>query len=192
MSAKRKAASDVAALSEAEARAELARLAEEIGEHDRRYYQDDAPAISDADYDALRQRNAAIEKRFPDLVRADSPSRRIGAAPASKFKKVRHSVAMLSLDNAFTDEDVTDFADRIRRFLKLDADETIAFHAEPKIDGLSASLRYERASSPSVRRAATGRRARTSRRISARSRISRTRCMGAAFPMSSRCAARSI
>lgn len=144
MSAKRKAASDVAALSEAEARAELARLAEEIGEHDRRYYQDDAPAISDADYDALRQRNAAIEKRFPDLVRADSPSRRIGAAPASKFKKVRHAVAMLSLDNAFSDEDVRDFADRIRRFLKLDADEVVAFQAEPKIDGLSASLRYEK------------------------------------------------
>ena len=130
------------ALSAAQAKAELKRLAAEIAGHDKRYYQDDAPAVSDADYDALRQRNAAIEARFPDLVRGDSPSRRIGAAPAAKFAKVRHAVPMLSLGNAFADEDVVDFVDRIRRFLRLGDDE-IAFSAEPKIDGLSMSLRYE-------------------------------------------------
>jgi DNA ligase (NAD+) len=131
------------ALSDAQAKAELKRLAAEIAGHDKRYYQDDAPAVSDADYDALRQRNAAIEARFPDLVRGDSPSRRIGAAPAAKFAKVRHAVPMLSLGNAFADEDVVDFVGRIRRFLRLPEDEEIAFSAEPKIDGLSMSLRYE-------------------------------------------------
>jgi DNA ligase (NAD+) len=131
------------ALSDAQANAELKRLAAEIAGHDKRYYQDDAPAVSDADYDALRQRNAAIEARFPDLVRGDSPSRRIGAAPAAKFAKVRHAVPMLSLGNAFADEDVVDFVGRIRRFLRLPEDEEIAFSAEPKIDGLSMSLRYE-------------------------------------------------
>src|SRR6202521_736209 len=130
------------ALSAAQAKAELKRLAAEIAAHDKRYYQDDAPAVSDADYDALRQRNAAIEARFPDLVRGDSPSRRIGAAPAARFAKVRHAVPMLSLGNAFADEDVVDFVDRIGRFLRLGDDE-IAFSAEPKIDGLSMSLRYE-------------------------------------------------
>src|SRR3984893_10436545 len=133
----------VDALTEAAAKAELKRLAAEIGAHDRRYYQDDAPTVSDAAYDALRQRNAAIEARFPNLVRADSPSRRVGAAPTGKFKKVRHAVPMLSLDNAFEDQDVVDFAARIRRFLKLGEDEKIAFSAEPKIDGLSMALRYE-------------------------------------------------
>src|ERR1700722_2903696 len=133
----------VDALTEAAAKAELKRLAAEIGAHDKRYYQDDAPTVTDAAYDALRQRNAAIEARFPALVRADSPSRRVGAAPTGKFKKVRHAVPMLSLDNAFADEDVADFVARIRRFLKLGEDERIAFSAEPKIDGLSMSLRYE-------------------------------------------------
>ncbi|HZL61552.1 MAG TPA: NAD-dependent DNA ligase LigA [Pseudolabrys sp.] len=130
-------------LTEAQAKAELARLAAEIAAHDKRYYQQDKPTVTDATYDALRERNTAIEKRFPDLVRPDSPSRRVGAAPTGKFKKVRHAVAMLSLDNAFAEQDVIDFVARIRRFLKLSDDEKIAFSAEPKIDGLSMSLRYE-------------------------------------------------
>jgi DNA ligase (NAD+) len=130
-------------LTEAQAKAELMRLALEIGAADRRYYQDDAPTLTDAEYDELRKRNAGIEARFPALVRADSPSKRVGAAPARGFRKVRHAVPMLSLDNAFADGDVTDFVGRIRRFLKLADDEPIAFSAEPKIDGLSMSLRYE-------------------------------------------------
>jgi DNA ligase (NAD+) len=130
-------------LTESQAKAELARLAGEIAAHDKRYYQQDAPSVGDAAYDALRERNKAIETRFPALVRADSPSRRVGAAPTGKFKKVRHAVAMLSLDNAFAEQDVVDFVARIRRFLKLADDEKIAFSAEPKIDGLSMSLRYE-------------------------------------------------
>src|SRR5215468_7811015 len=140
-----KSASQIApdALTEAQAKAELKRLAAEIAAHDKRYYQDDAPTVSDAEYDALRQRNAAIETRYPNLVRADSPSRRVGAAPAAKFAKVRHGVPMLSLDNAFAEEDVVDFVGRIRRFLRLTEDDEIAFSAEPKIDGLSMSLRYE-------------------------------------------------
>ena len=134
----------VSELSEAQAKAELARLAAEIAAHDRRYYQEDAPSISDAEYDALRARNEAIEARFPSLVRPDSPSRKVGAKPAEKFAKVRHAVPMLSLGNAFADEDVIDFVERIRRFLGLSPDEKLAFTAEPKIDGLSCSLRYER------------------------------------------------
>ena len=130
-------------LDESEAAAELERLAAAIAKHDRAYYQDDAPTISDADYDALRQRNAALEARFPALIRADSPSKRLGAAPAEKFAKVRHRVPMLSLDNAFEDDDITSFVDRIRRFLGLSAEEQIAMTAEPKIDGLSSALRYE-------------------------------------------------
>jgi DNA ligase (NAD+) len=129
-------------LTEAEAAAELRRLAKEIAAHDRRYYQDDAPTVSDAEYDALRQRNNDIEARFPELIRSDSPTRRVGAEPAQKFAKVRHAVPMLSLNNAFGEEDVRDFVERIRRFLKL-GEEEIAFTAEPKIDGLSLSLRYE-------------------------------------------------
>ena len=131
-------------LDEAAAGAELERLALEIAQHDRFYYQDAAPAIDDAAYDALRQRNAAIEERFPALKRADSPSNRVGAPPIEAFGKVRHRVPMLSLDNAFDGADVAEFEARIRRFLSLDADEVVAFTAEPKIDGLSATLRYER------------------------------------------------
>jgi DNA ligase (NAD+) len=134
---------DIDALTETEAAAELERLATEIAAHDRRYYQDDAPTISDAQYDALRRRNEAIEARFPALVRSDSPSRRVGAQAAAKFTKVRHAIPMLSLGNAFAAEDVADFVDRVRRFLRLPADEPVAFTAEPKIDGLSCSLRYE-------------------------------------------------
>src|ERR1700751_1378879 len=118
---------DPAKLTEAQAKAELKRLAAEIAVHDKRYYQEDAPTVTDAEYDALRQRNAAIEARFPALVRADSPSRHVGAAPTGKFKKVRHAVPMLSLDNAFADEDVADFVGRIRRFLRLPEDEPITF-----------------------------------------------------------------
>ncbi len=127
-----------------EAAAELARLAEEMAGHDRRYYEDDAPTVSDAEYDALRQRNAAIEARFPELVRSDSPSAKVGAAPSAKFAKVRHAVPMLSLDNAFSDEDVADWAKRVRRMLKLREADPLAVTAEPKIDGLSLSLRYEK------------------------------------------------
>ncbi|HUO93088.1 MAG TPA: NAD-dependent DNA ligase LigA [Rhizomicrobium sp.] len=130
-------------LTKAEAEKELARLAKEIAEHDRLYYQEDAPKVSDAAYDALRKRNTAIEERFASLVRPDSPSLRVGAKPSERFAKVRHSVPMLSLDNAFHEEDVVDFVARIRRFLGWKEDHEIVFTAEPKIDGLSASLRYE-------------------------------------------------
>jgi DNA ligase (NAD+) len=131
------------ALSEAQAKAEHKRLAAEIAGHDRRYYQDDAPTVSDAEYDALRQRYAAIEARFPHLRTPESLTQRVGAAPSARFAKVRHAVPMLSLDNAFAEEDVVEFVGRIRRFLRLGEDEEIAFSAEPKIDGLSMSLRYE-------------------------------------------------
>ncbi|HMG77976.1 MAG TPA: NAD-dependent DNA ligase LigA [Xanthobacteraceae bacterium] len=130
-------------LTKAQAKAEHLRLAAEIGGHDRRYYQDDAPSLSDADYDALRRRYGAIEERFPQLRTLESLTQRVGAAPSGRFAKVRHAVPMLSLDNAFAEEDVVDFVGRIRRFLRLPDDEEIAFSAEPKIDGLSMSLRYE-------------------------------------------------
>jgi DNA ligase (NAD+) len=130
-------------LSEEQARTELKQLTVEIAEHDRRYYQDDAPVISDADYDALRQRNIAIEARFPALARRDSPSTKVGAKPAGRFRKVRHSTPMLSLDNAFREDEVRDFLGRVRRFLGMAAEADLIFTAEPKIDGLSASLRYE-------------------------------------------------
>ena len=133
----------VPSLSPADAAAELARLAAEIARHDGAYYRCDAPEISDAEYDALRARNAAIEARFPDLVRADSPSRRVGAAPAEAFGKVRHRVPMLSLGNAFEDGDVAEFDARVRRFLGLDGAAPLSLTAEPKIDGLSISLRYD-------------------------------------------------
>ncbi len=133
---------DVDRLTETEAASELARLAREIGKHDKAYYDKDAPTISDAAYDALRQRNDEIEARFPGLKRLDSPSERVGAKPSNQFAEVRHAVPMLSLGNAFTDEDVSDFVERIRRFLGLGED-VPALTAEPKIDGLSANLRYE-------------------------------------------------
>lgn len=133
---------DVADLTKAQAKIEHMRLALEIEGHNERYYQEDAPTVTDAEYDALRQRFNAIEKRFPEFVSADSPSQKVGAAPSGRFKKVRHAVPMLSLDNAFAEEDVRDFVGRIVRFLKLD-DDKVNFSAEPKIDGLSMSLRYE-------------------------------------------------
>jgi DNA ligase (NAD+) len=130
-------------LTERQAKAEHTRLTVEIVEHDRRYYQQDRPSISDAEYDALRQRYNAVEARFPDLRTLESLSMKVGAAPARGFAKVRHALPMLSLENAFSEGDVRDFAARIRRFLKLPEDEALAFSAEPKIDGLSMSLRYE-------------------------------------------------
>jgi DNA ligase (NAD+) len=130
-------------LTEKQAKAEHARLAAEIAGHDKRYYQDDAPTVSDAAYDKLRQRYQAIEARFPALRTLESLTLRVGAAPARGFAKVRHSVPMLSLDNAFSDGDVTEFVARIRRFLRLPGSDKVVFTAEPKIDGLSLSLRYE-------------------------------------------------
>jgi DNA ligase (NAD+) len=126
-----------------QAKAEHARLTAEISQHDKRYYQDDRPVVTDAEYDELRKRYNAIEARFPDLRTLESLALKVGAAPTGKFKKVRHAVPMLSLDNAFAEQDVVDFVARIRRFLKLGEDEKITFSAEPKIDGLSMSLRYE-------------------------------------------------
>ncbi len=147
---RREAPKSVAALSEAEAKAELQELAREIAHHDRLYYEKDAPEISDAQYDELRRRNSAIEARFPELVRADSPSKRVGAAPAAGFAKVRHPHPMLSLENAFDEEDVRDFFRGIRNFFRAPQDvarveeDKIAVMAEPKIDGLSCSIRYEK------------------------------------------------
>jgi DNA ligase (NAD+) len=131
-------------VTEDEATAELERLANEIAYHNRLYHADDAPEISDADYDALVRRNAELERQFPHLVRADSPSRQVGAAPEGPLAKVRHALPMLSLDNAFADSEVADFVGRVRRFLKLGEAEPVALTAEPKIDGLSCSLRYEK------------------------------------------------
>jgi DNA ligase (NAD+) len=128
---------------EAEAAARLAWLAKQIARHDRLYHDRDAPEISDADFDALVRENRELEAAFPQLVRADSPSRRLGAAPTSSLAKVAHARPMLSLDNAFSAEEVEDFVARVRRFLSLPADAEIVFTAEPKIDGLSCSLRYE-------------------------------------------------
>jgi DNA ligase (NAD+) len=136
-------------LTETEAAAELERLAAEIAHHDKLYHQQDAPEISDADYDALRRRNNEIEARFPELIRADSPSRRVGAAPSTAFAKVTHAIPMLSLENAFDEQDVRDFFAGIRNFFRRPEDvarvaaDAIEVMAEPKIDGLSAALRYE-------------------------------------------------
>ncbi len=127
-----------------QAEAELARLASAIVAADTAYYKNDRPEISDAEYDALRRRNLLIEKRFSKLKRKDSPTDKIGAAPSTKFEKSKHAVSMLSLDNAFSDDDVAEFDKRVRRFLGVGDDEALAFTAEPKIDGLSLNLRYEK------------------------------------------------
>lgn len=140
MAKKNKAVEDLTA---DEAEAELAALALEIAGHDQRYHAEDAPTISDAEYDGLRRRNLAIEERFPEFVREDSPSNSVGAPPVEGFSKVRHGVPMLSLAKAYTDQDVVDFLERGKRFFERDKDLELAFTAEPKIDGLSASLRYE-------------------------------------------------
>jgi DNA ligase (NAD+) len=134
----------VGELSESDARAEHTALDREIAEHDRRYHREDRPTISDAEYDKLRRRYEEVEARFPALADEESRSRRVGAPPSEKFAKVRHRVPMLSLANAFTDEEVLEFVARVRRFLDLDAARTLAFTAEPKIDGLSCAIRYER------------------------------------------------
>ncbi|MGA9581760.1 MAG: NAD-dependent DNA ligase LigA [Allosphingosinicella sp.] len=131
-------------MTEAEAKAELERLAAEIARHNRLYHGDDAPEITDADYDALVRRNSELEAQFPHLVRDDSPSRQVGAAPAAHLSKVPHALPMLSLENAFSEEEVADFIGRVRRFLSLAPDEEVALTAEPKIDGLSCSLRFEK------------------------------------------------
>lgn len=133
----------IADMSRSEVEAELAFLADAIARHDVAYHGQDNPLISDAEYDALRRRNDALEAAFPDLVRSDSPSKKVGAPLAPGFKKITHSVPMLSLGNAFTREDVEDFIERIRRFLGLSDTEHLAITSEPKIDGLSASIRYE-------------------------------------------------
>ncbi len=131
-------------LSPRRAKLEYSRLAEELAEHDRRYYQDDSPAVSDAEYDALRQRYEALEKAFPDLASDASLTRKVGAAPTEKFAKIKHVVPMLSLGNVFTDEEVHEFVARVRRFLGFSDAAPLFFTAEPKIDGLSCSLRYEK------------------------------------------------
>jgi DNA ligase (NAD+) len=131
-------------ISEAEAANRLMRLAKLIAHHDKLYHDQDAPEISDADYDALVRENRELEERFPQLVRADSPSKRLGAAPTTALAKVTHARPMLSLDNAFSEDEVADFSARIRRFLNLSPDAIVAMTAEPKIDGLSCSVRYER------------------------------------------------
>lgn len=131
-------------LTREQAAIELSNLAKELAQHDHNYYHLAAPEISDAMYDAIFQRNAAIERRFPDLRRIDSPTHRIGAAPSPEFEKVKHRKAMLSLDNAFSKEDVLDFMSRIQRFLKYNEDANIPCMAEPKIDGLSATLHYQK------------------------------------------------
>lgn len=133
----------VGKLTPEDAERELARLAAVIGAADEAYYGKDAPEMTDAEYDAMRRRNLLIEKRFPKLKRADSPSDKVGAPPSTRFEKSKHAVPMLSLDNAFNDEDVADFVKRVKKFLGLSEDETVAFTAEPKIDGLSLNLRYE-------------------------------------------------
>ena len=130
-------------IGEAEAANRLMRLAREIARHDKLYHDQDAPEISDSDYDALVRENRELEERFPHLVRADSPSKRLGAVPTTALAKIAHARPMLSLENAFTEDEVADFAGRVRRFLNLPADAFVAMTAEPKIDGLSCSLRYE-------------------------------------------------
>jgi DNA ligase (NAD+) len=141
--AKVKSPIEVEKLGRAQARAEARQLAEEIAKHDKLYYQEDAPLISDAAYDELRQRLEAIEKRFPELATAASPTAKVGAVALEKFGKVKHRVPMLSLSNAFAEEEVEEFIARVKRFLRLAGDATIEFTAEPKIDGLSISLRYD-------------------------------------------------
>ena len=133
----------VSALTPDQAAAELARLADAIARHSAAYYQEDAPQISDADYDALVQRNAAIEAAFPQAVRNDSPSLIVGAKPAAGFGKITHSRPMLSLDNVFSDAEALEFAARVRRFLNLPDDADVRFRAEAKIDGLSCAMRFE-------------------------------------------------
>ncbi|KKW92201.1 NAD-dependent DNA ligase LigA [Sphingobium chungbukense] len=135
---------DPASMTEAEAANRLMRLAREIARHNRLYHDQDEPEIADADYDALVRENNALEAAFPHLIRSDSPNAQVGAAPTSALRKVQHAVRMMSLDNGFADEDIAEFVARVRRFLALPEDAPVALTAEPKIDGLSCSLRYEK------------------------------------------------
>ena len=137
------AAIAVPELTARQGKSEHARLSAAIAEHDARYHRDDAPVISDAEFDELRRRFDALEARFPALAGSTPVSDSVGAAPSEKFSKRRHRVAMLSLGKAYTDDEVAEFVARVRRFLKLAEDAPLAFTAEPKIDGLSLSLRYE-------------------------------------------------
>ena len=159
----------VADLSERQAKAEHLRLADEIAGHDRRYYQEDAPTVTDAEYDRLRQRYGAIEARFPQLRTRDSLTQRVGAAPSARFAKVRHAIPMLSLDNAFAEQDVVDFVGRIRRFLRLPEDEEdrIFRRAEDRRP-VDVAFGTRAANSSQERPAATAARARTSPPISVR------------------------
>ncbi|NBQ84128.1 MAG: NAD-dependent DNA ligase LigA, partial [Alphaproteobacteria bacterium] len=133
---------DPSTMTDLEAAAELAKLAEEIAHHNQRYHADDDPEISDADFDALMRRNTALEEAFPHLVLPNSPSKQVGAAPKAGFAKGRHNVPMLSLGNAFNEDDAWDFDSRVRRFLSLDDAAPLAYSVEPKIDGLSINLTY--------------------------------------------------
>ena len=162
---KENAAIPVGELTPEEAEAELARLAADIGRADEAYYAHDKPEITDAEYDALRRRNLLVEKRFPKLKRDDSPSDKVGAPPSAKFEKAKHAVAMLSLDNAFDNDDVAEFVKRVRKFLGLKEDDVVAFTAEPKIDGLSLNLRYEQGELKMRRPAAMAKPARMLRRM---------------------------
>lgn len=180
----------VDALSEEAAAQELARLAQRLATANDEYYLRDAPTLSDAEYDRLKRRNAAIEARFPKLKRLDSPSEQIGAAPSDGFDKVQHRVRMLSLSNAFEDDDITEFDTRIRRYLGLGADEHLNYTAEPKIDGLSLSLRYENGQRWRPPPAGMARRARMSLPMPGPSTTSRKSLR--ARPTCWRCAARSI
>jgi len=131
-------------ITELEASVRLKELASEIAKHDKAYHQKDAPLISDAEYDALRKQYKDLAQAYPHLRPSDDPELRVGAAPAAGFSKVKHAIPMLSLSNAFSDEGISDFVDRIRRFLQLPEDMALAFMAEPKVDGLSCSLHYEK------------------------------------------------
>ena len=133
---------EVRALSEDMARTELARLAIKLADANKAYHTNDAPSLDDADYDTLKRRNAVIEARFPTLKRDDSPSEQVGAAAADGFGKITHEVRMLSLGNAFNDDDVTEFDGRIKKYLNIGSDAPLTYTAEPKIDGLSLSIRY--------------------------------------------------
>ena len=170
----------------------LQRLASAIAHHDALYYRQDAPEISDADYDALRARNASIEARFPNLVREDSPSLKVGAAPVETFGKIVHAVPMLSLGNVFDEEGVRDFLDRIRRFLGLDSVEGSPSPPSPRSTGSPSPFVTSRGSLCRPPRAVTATRARTSPPTFAPSPTSQRRSRRAASPIRSRCAARSI
>lgn len=182
----------VSEMSMEEAKAELDRLHALIEKADKAYYRDDAPEISDAEYDAARTRYTQLETEFPELRRMDSVSDRVGAAPAEGFTKVRHSVPMLSLGNAFDDEDVADFVQRGRKFFERDKGLELAFTAEPKIDGFPRRCAMRMAFSCVARPAETARWVRTSRKISGPLPRYLKSCWVRAGPRCWKCAARSI